>query len=213
MKKRVSYSVIGGLLLSLFILLSFILFTEPEALHAIDQTITTIVRFSYPSFNSFFIWYTKLANPLVIVFITGTAFLLLVKKKFYPEAGWLLINFILIAGVANPLLKLVFQRERPTLEHLVAESSFSFPSGHSVTSMIVLGTLIFILPVLIQRQGLKYSLQILLGFMILLMGISRVYLGVHYPSDIIGGFLLGLSWLNFSYPFYRKKRNQSYSSN
>lgn len=211
MKKRVTYSVIGGLLLSLFILLSFVLFTEPEALHTMDQSITSAVRFSYPSFNIFFIWYTKLANPLVIAFITGAVFLFLIIKKFYPEATWFLLNFVVIAGVTNPLLKLLFQRERPTLEHLVSESSFSFPSGHSVTSMVVFGTLIFILPVLIKNQAIRYSLQALLGFMILLMGISRVYLGVHYPSDVIGGFLLGSSWVIFSYPFYRQKRESNVS--
>lgn len=97
-------------------------------------------------------------------------------------------------------------RARPTLGHLVVEYSYSFPSGHAATSMILYGSLILILPALMQKKYLRSLLQLILAFIIINVGISRVYLGVHFPSDILGGYLLSLSWLFFTYPFYKAKK-------
>ena len=82
----------------------------------------------------------------------------------------------------------------------MVEHSYSFPSGHAAGSMILYGTLIFLIPVIIQKKVFRPLIQILLAFIIVSVGISRIYLGVHFPSDILGGFLLSLSWLCFTYP-------------
>lgn len=76
----------------------------------------------------------------------------------------------------------------------------------AVTSMILYGTIIFILPEIIEEKKFTRILQIILGIFILLIGMSRIYLGVHFPTDIVGGYSLGLAWLLFTYPIYDQKR-------
>ena len=143
---------------------------------------------------------------VIVVFLLVLAFLWWKKKQ--PELIWFSANFVVVAGIANPLIKLFVMRSRPVLPHLVVEHSYSFPSGHSAGSMILYGTLLFLLPSLIKKKWLATLLQLLLAFIIVSVGVSRIYLGVHFPSDILGGYLLSLSWLFLTYPTYKAKKAQ-----
>ena len=123
------------------------------------------------------------------------------------EAALLAGNLVL-HGILIKLIKLVYQRSRPTLSHLVEEGGYSFPSGHSMATAIVVGTLIIIVQQRIQNQHLKRLVQGLLLLFILTIMASRVYLGVHYPTDVIGGALMGFAILSIEFPFYDKLRFQ-----
>jgi membrane-associated phospholipid phosphatase len=108
-------------------------------------------------------------------------------------------SLLVVLGTAGglalaPLLKLVFTRPRPT-GHLVFVDSWSFPSGHSLNSMVVLGLLTVL--AMRERPGpLWRTLFAALGaFLVLVVGFSRVYLGVHWPSDVLAGWLIGALWL------------------
>lgn len=206
MKNKLYYQFAGSCFLVVFMFLGYVVRFYPEWLNGFDQTFTSLVRSSYPAANSFFIWITKFANPLTIGILSIAIALVLYSGKYYAEILWLLINTALIAGVANPLIKLIFMRPRPTIEHLVTEHSYSFPSGHSNGSMLLYGTIIFLLPQFIKNQKVCLVLQLFLGVGIFLIGISRIYVGVHFPSDVLGGFCLGLAWLLLTYPIYLEKR-------
>lgn len=206
MKNKWFYSFIGSFFLVVFLFLSYTVRFHAEWLTGIDQSVTTIIRMPYPHANAFFIFFTQLANPLTIVLVTLGFSWLFYKQQFYTALCWLLTNIVLVAGILNPLLKQLFKRPRPTLTHLVSEHSYSFPSGHSIGSMLLYGTLIFLLPQFIKNKRWRILLQILLGVCILFVGISRIYVGVHFPSDVFGGFCLGLAWLFLTYPIYLKKR-------
>jgi membrane-associated phospholipid phosphatase len=121
-------------------------------------------------------------------------------------AGWLAWHgrrrdMLLVIGASagvfllGPLLKLLFTRPRPPLdEHLVRIDSWSFPSGHSLNSMVVLG----LLTVLATRgrHGVWRVVVTAIGaLLVFLVGLSRVYLGVHWPSDVLAGWLIGVVWV------------------
>src|SRR5690606_9370331 len=103
-------------------------------------------------------------------------------------------------------------RERPTLEHMVAVSTLSYPSGHAMSAMAFYGFLIYLSFRLSRYMWFKILSLIILGSLILLIGISRIYLGVHYPSDVFAGFVGGLIWVTFCailfniIDLYRRKR-------
>ncbi|MGC6767412.1 phosphatase PAP2 family protein [Enterococcus sp. LJL128] len=206
MKNKLYYQFAGSCFLLIFIFLGYLVKFYPESLHNFDQAVTGSIRGPYPALNQFFIWYTKLANPLTVAVLAVLTSGVLFLKKYYAEAIWLFANTAFAAGVLNPLVKLLFMRERPTLEHLVIEHSSSFPSGHSTGSVLLYGTIILLLPLFIEKKMLCRILQVILGIIILFIGISRVYLGVHFPSDILGGFSFGLFWLLMTYPIYQKLR-------
>jgi undecaprenyl-diphosphatase len=88
-------------------------------------------------------------------------------------------------------LKLVFQRLRPDLPHLVPAGGYSFPSGHATAT----AALFFTLALVYCRHSGSRSGRVLVlsvaALLTLLVGISRVYLGVHYPSDVVAGWAAG----------------------
>ncbi len=112
-------------------------------------------------------------------------------------------------------LKYSFQRPRPDVSvHLLVQNGYSFPSGHSLTSLVAWTMLILLfayyykhqgasLPIYkkhpqpaqayIRDNGKRKLVNTLLIIYIVLMGLSRIYVGVHWPSDVFGSWILGLA--------------------
>lgn len=126
------------------------------------------------------------------------------RFKDQKAASWIVVQSLLGAGVLNLLLKLLFQRARPVIEHLVDQGGFSFPSGHSMGSMICYGGILFLFTKVISKKQVRIGLILFGAALILLIGISRIYLGVHFATDVIGGFSAGASWLSFTIGTYPK---------
>lgn len=105
---------------------------------------------------------------------------------------------IMIGGwLLNVLLKDAFQRSRPDKAlQLIHAGGYSFPSGHSMGSMLFFGGLAYVLFFSVQRHwALRIAGVFFCLLAVLLIGASRVYLGVHYLSDVAGGFVAGLAWI------------------
>ena len=142
----------------------------------------------------------------IIIWVSALV-LFFLYKKWKIEAALLAGNLVL-HGILIKLIKLLYQRSRPSISHLVEEGGYSFPSGHAMATAIVVGTLMIIVQQRMQNQQIKRLVQSLLLLFILTIMASRVYLGVHYPTDVIGGVLLGFAILNIEFPFYDKLRFQ-----
>lgn len=176
-------------------------------LHVFDQTITNIIRNSITNVTLHF-WksVTFFGNTSTIIVITVIVCVGLLWKKYDIEAGYMAINMIGIAALANQGLKMICARPRPSLTHLVVAKGFSFPSGHAMGSLLCYGTLLLFVLTYIKSKPLKISLAIILGILPFLIGCSRIFLGVHYPSDVLAGWLFAAGWLLLTYPIYRRKR-------
>lgn len=101
------------------------------------------------------------------------------------------------AGLVTLSAKLLVERPRPGLVPWLDEwvgKSTSFPSGHSLASMAIYGSLALLLSRLAPtRAAARFTVASGVG-VALLVGISRIYLGVHYPTDVMAGWLAGLCW-------------------
>ncbi|AYW47590.1 phospholipid phosphatase [Tetragenococcus osmophilus] len=206
MNRKLYMYFAGSCTFALFAFLSYVVKFYPDWLQPFDNTLTTIVRNLHPHWNGFFLWITQFGGSTTIIILFLVLFLVLIYGKKYVDAIWLSLGVAVVAGGINPLLKLFFTRKRPLLEHLVTETSYSFPSGHATASMVFYGSLIFLVPLFIQTKFWRIGLQTCLAIFILFIGISRIYLGVHFPTDILGGYCESLTWLLFTYPIYRKYR-------
>ena len=198
----------GSFALLLFVILGYMVKFYPEQLVAFDSPIQTWLRGDLPAFlTTFFKLVTSFIDPLGIIIWVSALVLFFLYKKWKIEAALLAGNLVL-HGILIKLIKLLYQRSRPSILHLVEEGGYSFPSGHSMATAIVVGTLIIIVQQRMQNQQIKRLVQGLLLLFILTIMASRVYLGVHYPTDVIGGALLGFAILNIEFPFYDKLRFQ-----
>ncbi|GAA1920663.1 phosphatase PAP2 family protein [Streptantibioticus ferralitis] len=97
---------------------------------------------------------------------------------------------VVVAYVANDLLKSVVQERRPcqqiphsfNLETCAGPGDWAFPSNHTVVAFSAAVALL-----LIHRR---------IGWLAVLaataMGASRVYVGAHYPHDVLVGAVVGI---------------------
>ena len=134
---------------------------------------------------------TNLSSAYVLIAIT-IGILLFIKNK---KVGVCVASNLVIATLLNQLLKYIIQRPRPDGYRLIAESGYSFPSGHSMVSMAFYGLIIYLIWKMVKNKKIKYISCGILGLLIPMIGFSRIYLGVHYASDVIGGFAISIVYL------------------
>lgn len=131
-----------------------------------------------------------MGKPAVLSLILGVVMLVTYYRK---NLSLLITEAIVLAFVPMfVLLKLLFHRPRPETSYVeqMAVQTYSFPSGHAYTSLLILGFFVFIIW---HYNPKKWKIPAMAGLvlLILLIGISRVYLGAHYPLDVAGGWLFG----------------------
>ena len=128
----------------------------------------------------------------ILMNVWALASLVLIKNKRIAIS--VVSNLVLIA-LLNNILKLIVRRARPTGFRLIAETGYSFPSGHSMVSMAFYGYLIYLIYKNVRNKKLRWTLITCFSLLILIIGMSRIYLGVHYTSDVFAGFLFSLGYL------------------
>ena len=127
------------------------------------------------------------------------AYVLLVLWLWFKKKQKRLALDVALIGLSSDLLKLVlknsFHRHRPDLPLLESLKTYSFPSGHALSSFIFASLLIYVLWKEDLKPVWKWSLSILLILFSIAIGVSRVVLRYHYASDVIAGFCVGFSWV------------------
>lgn len=162
----------------------------------LDGTILQLVRTWHTAkLTSFMKLITNGGSVLfIITFSLMLAFLLWIHNKWRDSAA--VIIAVGGSGVANFLLKLLFQRTRPSLwPALIQENSFSFPSGHAMGSA-ALGIAVVLM---LWRTRWHWLGLLLAAIYVPLVGLSRIYLGVHYPSDVLAGWCVSMVWVMVVY--------------
>jgi membrane-associated phospholipid phosphatase len=138
------------------------------------------------------------------------AYALLIAYYFSKRKIMLGIHLALIAITGTVLsftAKRIFQRARPDLPLVQALKTYSFPSGHTLSSFIFCSILVYLFWNTNIRPIWKWIVSVLLFIFSLTIGISRIVLKAHYPSDVLAGYCLGFVWVILS--FYLIKRIQS----
>ena len=101
------------------------------------------------------------------------------------------LSLSVLQQILNNILKIIFKRPRPSVEHLVEVSNYSFPSGHAMAITCLYALIICY--IYRSKPNYRNVLSILCVLVIILVNLSRVYLGVHYFSDVFAGSMLSLS--------------------
>ena len=161
-----------------------------------------LYKFATPTLDKTAIFITDLGSTAFITSLTVMVSLVLYLQQKSLQAVFLIFT---AGGAAlmNFVLKLIFQRERPTLWNtLVVESSYSFPSGHAMSS----SALAFALMALFWHTKWKWLTVVLGTLYFVTIGITRIYLGVHFPSDVLAGWCISLAWVVIIYNIFLKNK-------
>lgn len=131
-----------------------------------------------------------------LVAIIASVFLWVSRHRWSAALLWV---SILSSGLINAVMKLIFERPRPQLFpwRVPYAGLSSFPSGHSMTSMVCYATLAYLIIRLEPTPFLRRFTLAVAALIVLSIGLSRMYLGVHYPTDVLAGFMTGLAWAAF----------------
>jgi membrane protein DedA with SNARE-associated domain len=190
-----------GLLLSIGALWLFGGVTEDVVHHdpltAVDMQLATWTRaHASPLGDRIGVLVTTLGSPVTMAILAVIVAAVLLRRRWWIVlAGW--VAAFAGGGLLNWALKRVVHRPRPAgAEAFLYGSSFSFPSGHAMGSLIGYGMLAYLL-LTFWPWARRHSIAVTIGVfvLVLLIGLSRLYLGVHFLSDVIGGYAAGLVWL------------------
>ncbi len=148
-------------------------------------------------------WVTDLGGTAfaVLVMVHATVFLLIRGQRR-------LAAFVAVSGlglaVLGPLTKAVVDRARPVVQSPVVEtpSNASFPSGHSMTAIVVYGALLLVVLPAVRRRARPWLVAGTV-LLVVLVGATRLALGVHFVSDVLAGWALGAGWLAITAAAFR----------
>ncbi len=134
----------------------------------------------------------------LIQVITVILILYFLHKRFRPELAMVLIG-IGGGGLLWYFLSRFFERPRPAAQIGIVVSDPSFPSGHTITTVLCYGLLAYLLVPKMPSRFWKWFVIIVSLLVMAFVGFSRLFLGGHYLSDIIAGYALGIAWAGLVY--------------
>lgn len=191
MNKRTS-QILLIVSLVIFLILLCLIVIIPRQLTQFDTVIRHWVnQYRSVQANAFWQQYTSLFNAQASFFwACGISLLAFLTRDWHLG---LQISFSIFGGIIlNHMIKIIVRRPRPFTNILMHYSGYSFPSGHSLTAVLVFGSLMIIISRWIHHRGWQYLINSILIVLILMIGFSRVFVGAHYPSDVLAGWSLGV---------------------
>jgi membrane-associated phospholipid phosphatase len=150
-----------------------------------------------PGLTGFMKAITWCASKTFLQIAYGVVVLIYLFRKDWKRAAE--IGVIGLGGfIINFVMKLSFQRDRPSDPMIDPLRNFSFPSGHATSGFIFYGLLAYLVWKSALPEWLRVTIISLLIIFSLTIGFCRVYLRMHYATDVIAGFAIGLSFLLFA---------------
>ena len=147
-----------------------------------------------PLWTSLFLAVTKLGSTVYLAIIGSAAGIVFIGFRWFRPLGLFIIAMIGQAILHNGA-KLYFARPRPAaMISYPAIETFSFPSGHALSSFCLYAALVWLITNRLENPALKAAIWAAALLLIFLIGLSRVYIGVHYPSDVLAGWLVAGIW-------------------
>jgi membrane-associated phospholipid phosphatase len=195
--------VIGGLCFAAMLAASFWVYdavTEAEGVAGLDRPVlNAMMALRNPAANAAITAFTNFGQtlPMVTIGLLGTTALSLRHRR---RSVWVLMLLAAAGSVCFTLIgKPVFARLRPPVADAVPpyETSYSFPSGHTLNATVVTGMLAYLTVWLARQLWIRIAAVIAATTWSIAMGLSRIYLGHHWLSDVIFAWLVGLAWLAF----------------
>lgn len=207
------YFTIQLILFSILIFLIISVSFDLPFISKLDNFIFKLCDFIRCDFiNNLMLFITILGESYTIIILLIA--ILLIKRK---TVGYSLLFLTSLSAAINFCLKNLIQRARPIgqfVTNLIINykfpSSYSFPSGHSQTSLVfyfMLGYLIINNYYKGKNKKLYLSFFTILPILIM---ISRVILGVHYFTDVLASLIIAIIIIT-NYIYFKNLKSIKFS--
>ncbi len=192
---RNKYAIISSICLAVFCVIMFVYLVVKYKANKTFNIDNHFIRFSAKirsdDLTDFLKMVTHFGSILTIAILSVILFLLS-KNKVVKIFSIVNVGFV---SVFCLIVKHLVQRPRPEGIALIEETGFSFPSAHTMGSVVFYGFLIFLILRCFKNKPLKFVISIIMSLTTLLIGYTRVYLGVHFATDVMAGVLAGIAYL------------------
>jgi undecaprenyl-diphosphatase len=197
--RAASVRLLGGLACAVSFLILFGWLSEEifeGELRQFDFRVRTMVHaYSSPPMTRIMQGLTFLGSIGFLSVLFTILIIVFLARGLHRPAIWLAVA---VGGsvVLDVSLKLAFHRARPVPFFGAAPLTYSYPSGHALSSLCFYGVLVGFWSVRIQSRVARVLEWFVTGALVAGIGFSRIYLGVHYPTDVIAGYLAGAIWVS-----------------
>lgn len=152
-------------------------------------------------------------KPIFLTFAVGLPALWLLRHGARKLVVFLAVVSI-GGGAIDTVVKVAVGRPRPEFDEPIATAfGNSFPSGHSMSSLVCYGALLLVFLPLVPKARRPWAIGATV-LLVLAIGFSRLALGVHFVSDVLGGYVLGAAWLIGSvaaFEIWREERGRRHT--
>lgn len=172
--------------------------TEADGVAGLDHPVLDAAKtLRSPPLDAVVTAYTDIGGTvgMPILALSATIFLALRRNSWTP------IILIIVAAAGSLAMtiagKQLIGRTRPELTDAVPpyEYSASFPSGHSLNSVVIAGIVAYLVILRLKAPRSRTITVLLATIFAATMGLSRVYLGHHWLTDVLAAWALGAAWL------------------
>jgi undecaprenyl-diphosphatase len=172
--------------------------SEADGIAGLDRPVLDrAVGWRSPGLDSAVTAFTNLGGVIgMSILATGCAVALAIAWR-----RWVPLVVMAVATTGSVLMttvgKAVVGRVRPPSALAVPplETSASFPSGHSLNSVVVAGVMAYLVLQRVRRRAARVAVVVAAAIFAVAMGLSRVFLGHHWLTDVLVAWALGLAWL------------------
>lgn len=139
---------------------------------------------------------TSIGSEAVVGVLALLSVIFLVERRHVSRAMALAVAMAGSAAMTVGFKQLV-GRDRPgaAIRDGAPDATFSFPSGHTLNSAVLIGVVAMFCVPLLNGVARRAIARIAIGLLAVGIGISRVYLGYHWATDVVGSWLLALVWV------------------
>src|SRR5437899_3300333 len=148
----------------------------------------TLHAFANPVLDRLMHVVSDIGSAPVVSAIVGAVIIWCLLRKEARAAAALAGTALTTEGL-NLVLKLAFQRTRPSLWELATLHSYSFPSGHAMAALAIYG----MVAVIVARRCpcLRWPIMMGASVMVVAIGTTRVYLSHNWATDVLAGYAAG----------------------
>lgn len=141
---------------------------------------------------------TTVSGPVVLPIVVILACVVWAVRTRARWGPLLLAGSMAVATLVSLTLKVVVARPRPAVDSQLvpgAETTFSFPSGHTIGAATLLLVVGYLLWVRTPTWGSLVRWVAGVGAGVALVALSRLYLGYHFVTDVLASMALAVAVL------------------